>query len=239
MPAPGPSSCVGFRGAGWRARVSLQRPSLFWGGSVLGRVGAAASLRHTTARYTQAQPCACPITCQSTRTHNSRRRLRRWCWWSGHFYVVRHWRRMHSASKAVARAALSAPADGVACVSLRASGSHFSGGCVFPLGRVGAHASMRVRSVQSHGKLACDRQCGRFVRLHTLGVGAQAGLRQSGAMPPSPRQHSLRKVRLGAPAWLALASTAAYNRSIDTDAQVRPRAARAAGLGRRSFSRYL
>src|SRR5437868_6120420 len=28
------------------------------------------------------------ITCQSTRTHNSRRRLRRKCWWSGHFYVM-------------------------------------------------------------------------------------------------------------------------------------------------------
>jgi hypothetical protein len=27
------------------------------------------------------------LTCQSTRTHNSRRRLRRECWWSGHFYV--------------------------------------------------------------------------------------------------------------------------------------------------------
>ncbi len=28
------------------------------------------------------------ITRQSTRTHNSRRRLRRKCWWSGHFYVI-------------------------------------------------------------------------------------------------------------------------------------------------------
>jgi hypothetical protein len=31
--------------------------------------------------------CVCCLTCQSTRTHNSRRRLRRSCWWSGHFYV--------------------------------------------------------------------------------------------------------------------------------------------------------
>src|SRR5438105_12303218 len=30
------------------------------------------------------------LTCQSTRTHNSRRRLRRLCWWSGHFYVRHH-----------------------------------------------------------------------------------------------------------------------------------------------------
>jgi hypothetical protein len=30
------------------------------------------------------------ITSQSTRTHNSRRRLRRRCWWSGHFYVMSH-----------------------------------------------------------------------------------------------------------------------------------------------------
>ena len=29
-------------------------------------------------------------TCQSTRTHNSRRRLRRSCWWSGHLYVMSH-----------------------------------------------------------------------------------------------------------------------------------------------------
>jgi hypothetical protein len=28
----------------------------------------------------------CRLTCQSTRTHNSRLRLRRSCWWSGHFY---------------------------------------------------------------------------------------------------------------------------------------------------------
>jgi hypothetical protein len=126
---------------------------------------------------------------------------------------------MHSASKAVARAALHVPADGIACVGLRASGFHFSGGRVFLLGRVGAHAPMRVRSVQSHRDLACDRQRGRFVRLHTLGVGAPARLRQSGAMPPAPCQHSLRKVRLGAPAWLALASTASYNKSIDTDPQ--------------------
>src|SRR5438105_11558231 len=28
------------------------------------------------------------LTCQSTRTHNSRRRLRRKCWWAGHLYVM-------------------------------------------------------------------------------------------------------------------------------------------------------
>ena len=32
----------------------------------------------------------CNLTGQSTRTHNSRRRLRRKCWWSGHFYVKAH-----------------------------------------------------------------------------------------------------------------------------------------------------
>jgi len=32
------------------------------------------------------RPCT---TSQSTRTHNCRRRLRRKCWWSGHFYVIR------------------------------------------------------------------------------------------------------------------------------------------------------
>ena len=30
----------------------------------------------------------CDITFQSTRTHSSRLRLRRLCWWSGHFYVM-------------------------------------------------------------------------------------------------------------------------------------------------------
>src|SRR5205814_6826372 len=30
----------------------------------------------------------CALTCQSTRTHNSTRRLRRKCWWSGHLYVM-------------------------------------------------------------------------------------------------------------------------------------------------------
>lgn len=35
------------------------------------------------------------ITCQSTRVHNSRLRLRRSCSWSGHFYVMRHRRRRH------------------------------------------------------------------------------------------------------------------------------------------------
>src|SRR5437016_4385013 len=35
------------------------------------------------------EKCRC-LTCQSTRTHNSRRRLRRSCWWSGHFYVRPH-----------------------------------------------------------------------------------------------------------------------------------------------------
>jgi hypothetical protein len=32
--------------------------------------------------------CSRGTTCQSTRTHNSRRRLRRSCWWSGHLYVI-------------------------------------------------------------------------------------------------------------------------------------------------------
>jgi hypothetical protein len=45
-------------------------------------------------------------------------------------------------------------------------------------------------------------------------------------MPPFNRQHRLRKLHLVAPGWLALASAAAYNRSINPDAQVRPCAAR-------------
>jgi hypothetical protein len=144
------------------------------------------------------------------------------------------WRRMRRASKAVSSAALSLPADAIACVSLRASGFRFAGGCAFSLGRVGAHAPMRVRSVQCHGT---ERQCGLLVRLHSLGVGAQAGLVLSEAMPPFSLQHSLRKSRLGMPAWLALATTAAYNRSVNTDAQGRPRLRRSEFLGRRLLSR--
>ena len=45
-------------------------------------------------------------------------------------------------------------------------------------------------------------------------------------MPPSNRQHRVCQSHLGAPGWLALAASAAYNRSINTDAQVRPCAAR-------------
>jgi hypothetical protein len=45
-------------------------------------------------------------------------------------------------------------------------------------------------------------------------------------MPPFTSLHSLRKSRLGAPGWLALSTAAAYNRSINTDAQVRPCALR-------------
>jgi hypothetical protein len=44
-------------------------------------------------------------------------------------------------------------------------------------------------------------------------------------MPPSYRQHLSLQSHSGALGWLALAATAAYNRSINTDAQVRPLAA--------------
>jgi hypothetical protein len=41
-----------------------------------------------------------------------------------------------------------------------------------------------------------------------------------GPMPPFTRQHSVRKPRLSVRAGVALACTAPYNRSFDTDAQV-------------------
>jgi hypothetical protein len=45
-------------------------------------------------------------------------------------------------------------------------------------------------------------------------------------MPPFNGLHPLRQLHPGVPGWLALAGAAAYNRSINTDAQVRPCAAR-------------
>ena len=68
-------------------------------------------------------------------------------------------------------------------------------------------------------------------------VGAHKGLRQSeflgaeaerrpslSAMPPYSCLHSSRQLHPGLQAWLALASTAAYNRSLNADTQ--PAAAR-------------
>jgi hypothetical protein len=49
-------------------------------------------------------------------------------------------------------------------------------------------------------------------------------------MPPSNRLHRLRQLHLRAPSWLALAAAAACNRSINTDAQVRPLASLAPSL---------
>ena len=46
------------------------------------------------------------------------------------------------------------------------------------------------------------------------------------AMPPYSGVHSSRQLRRGAQAWSALASTAAYNRSANADAQVLRAAAR-------------
>jgi hypothetical protein len=97
---------------------------------------------------------------------------------------------------------------------------------------------MQVRGEQSHGWPACVREQARVAGLHSLGVGVPAWLRQSGAMPPSSRQHSLRKVRPGAPGSLALASTAAYNKAVNTDAQRVRAAARPTLSGRRLLLRY-
>lgn len=111
-------------------------------------------------------------------------------------------------------------------MSFRASGFHFSGGGASSLGRVGAPAPTRVRGGQSRRVPAGGRGAGRLVRLHSFGVGAQPGLRQSGAMPPFPVQHSLRKLRAGVLGWLALATSASYNRSAHTDSQHQEAASR-------------
>ena len=70
----------------------------------------------------------CALTCQSTRTHNSRRRLRRKCWWSGHFYVIGRRRPAHARVSRVGFPT-SSPMS-FRTVSLAAV--HFSGGCGSP-----------------------------------------------------------------------------------------------------------
>jgi hypothetical protein len=60
--------------------------------------------------------------------------------------------------------------------------------------------------------------CAGLFRAWHSATGAQAWW----PMPPSNRQHRLHQAHLGAPGWLALATAAAYNRSINTDAQGRP-----------------
>ena len=140
----------------------------------------------------------------------------------GLHYVVRHWRRMLSESKAVLRSALPMSGGSMSCVSFHAPGFHFSGGGGFALGRVGVPAPGRTSGGQNPRVPADGRQGYGLARLHRLNVGAQPGLRQSEAMPPCSLQHSLRKLRAGVPGLLALASTAAYNRSIQSDRLRRP-----------------
>jgi hypothetical protein len=54
---------------------------------------------------------------------------------------------------------------------------------------------------------------------------------------PLSRRQSLRKVRCGVPAWLALAPAASANRSMHTDVQVLPAASRPRLMGAGDFQR--
>jgi len=150
-----------------------------------------------------------------------------------------HWRCMHSGSKAIACGAGTVPANDTLRVKFRLGGFLFSGVGACSLGRAGKPASMPRRGGQKPRSPASTREERRLARLHTLGVGVQLGLRQSGAMQPVSLQHSLRKLCVGAQPRLALAAAARHNRSIDTDAQVRPCAARTSSLCAGHFQRYV
>jgi hypothetical protein len=58
-------------------------------------------------------------------------------------------------------------------------------------------------------------------------------------MPLIALQHPSHKGRAFVRAWLALAADAGHNRSANTDAQVRPAAARRLSLGAGYFQRYV
>jgi len=81
------------------------------------------------------------ITCQSTRTHNSRRRLRRSCWWSGHFCVIR---RSEGRGARRYRSIPIASSCTPSIVRPRSWAHSFSWGCTWALGRVAAPASRQV-----------------------------------------------------------------------------------------------
>jgi len=128
--------------------------------------------------------------------------------------------------KSIARGLHRTPAGDSSHVRFRAAVGLFSGGCGASLGRAGAAAPRQERGGQSPRLDGLLRGAALLARLHTLGVGAQPGLRQSGAMPPVSFQHFLRKVRPGALGRLALAATAGHNRSAHTDSQQQEAASR-------------
>ena len=154
--------------------------------------------RHSSSRRSQCRKwrVSC-ITCQSTRTHNSRRRLRRSCWWSGHLHVIWHSTRIKRAMKS------------------HACPSSLFRGASHPLGWSTAALGLRRSSHVSRSDLP------------KLWVGVPAGLRQSGAMPPFTFEHR------------GNAGTAAYNWSVNTDAQMRPLPSVAPVFVRRLPPRYM
>jgi hypothetical protein len=91
------------------------------------------------------------------------------------------------------------------------------------LGQRSWHSGERVRAAQLTRGAAVKARApvGRSLHLWCAsllrGWHSAAGALPSRPMPPFSRLHSLRQLHPGAPAWLALARSAAYNRSIDTD----------------------
>jgi hypothetical protein len=171
---------------------------------------------------------ACSLTCQSTRTHNSRRRLRRWCWWSGHFHVMPRSRRSLSVCKG-RRNSSGTPSSSAL---LGNPPSLFRDGPEPP--------SIQGPRSFRHSLWAVPRghawKHGREHRWFELASVATAATRTAGrrnsdeasvAVPfGSERQYPS----------VVTSGQALHNKSIDTDAQ--QKAASPQVLARRSFSRY-
>jgi hypothetical protein len=165
------------------------------------------------------------ITCQSTRTQTCRRRLRRGRLWSGHFYVMWHWRRMHRV----------AASPGLCGWVARVRSS-----CrlVTLLGATRSHSG-EPQACMAEPKLCRRHGFGQAARLalpyapagqplreaSCTGGSHASGLAASGAMPPVPFLD-----RWGT-------TTATHNISIDTDPQ-QQEAASPQMLVVRSFLRY-
>ena len=148
----------------------------------------------------------CQITCQSTRTHNSRRRHRRLCWWSGHFYVMWHWLLMFSVATALrTRGAAVRVHCARSLVTLLGVSSRHSGeshACLAGRGHGRRHVYGAAR------RRALPFGAGASPSAGLVGArvaGAPPVLAASEAMPPFTCQH------------LRCSATASHNKSANTD----------------------
>jgi len=176
------------------------------GGAALGRVGFPGFVRQTTSMRAPAIFAVRPITCQSTRTHNSRRRLRRKVLWSGHLHVIWHWRRMHRVSSALSTyrkaARIGRTRSAVTLLGVAPSRSGESRACM-------AESKLgRRHGVELVGWLSLPfALAGQALRVRShAGESLACGFATSRAMPPFSSLHR------------GNARSAAYNWSFHTDA---------------------